>query len=230
MGSGKSANIWDALNFGFETLKSRPGMMLGFGVVLLLLEFALGGALMAVLHAIEAAPKEMRLALGVLALFVCLLMTGLAICVICGAFVPGFFTFLSRESKGEPFAFSGFFTNQRKFFSAFAAIAASLLVIAGGTLCFVVPGVVLAPVLPLSLYLVWRGNSGLQAPWKSIRLIFSNWLAALCILLAMLVAGIGIFLAFFSILVPVSLAAIWHLCEQLCDENPAPSSETPAQL
>ncbi len=232
MNSGKAVDIGAAFNFGIERLKANPGMTLGFGGAMRVLTMAFSIAIMVFVQLLVIVLAKISPMLVLLVFPLEFILFSLIYGVVFGALMPGFFNSIERDAKGEKSSFGDLFRDQSKFLNMFVAVSAAYFITMIGSMLCVLPGLVLTPILPISAYLVWKGDSGFDALKKSFSILFSNLLAGLYLLIAVIVSALGLILCVVGIIatVPIAYAAAWHLCKQLCDENPAPSSETPAQL
>lgn len=224
MGSGKPFDFGAAFNFGVERLKANPGMTLGFGGALLGASLCFGLVIGIVLFVVASALAMMKLPPGLLLLAVYPLELILIVVMqgtVVGGLVPGFFSCLEKESKGEKTSFADLYKDQSKFVNAFIATALSMVAIFVGSLLCFVPGILVSPIALISLYRVWKGDSGLEAFKKSFPILFSNFVACLCVIVCMIVSSVGVVLCFVGLIasVPVGYAAAWHLCKQICEDG-----------
>jgi hypothetical protein len=97
--------------------------------------------------------------------------------------IPGFFACVASDAQGGKSAYGDLFKCMDKFVNAFIASLLSMLAIMVGTILCIIPGILVSPVLMISLYLVWKGESGMDAFKKSFKILLDNKLAGLFIIL-----------------------------------------------
>lgn len=206
-----------AFNFGIERFKGNPGLSLSFGGAVLIIALAFGLVVMLIVQLMTLILMKISPMLVFTVLPVELLLFAVSNGVVMAAFVLPFFTCLEKESRGEKSDFLEEVKVQKHFKEAFIAAFGSYLLSSIGICLCVLPGLALMPLLPLSLYLVWKGDKGLDALKKSFRILYDNMLGGLFLLIAMIASGIGLLLCLVGVIatLSISFAAALHLCGQM---------------
>ena len=100
------------------------------------------------------------------------------------------------------------------------------LVVFIATLCCVIPGILLAPVIMLSMYHVANGeNKGIDAFKKSLGTLKESPISILWFWVLAIIGGVGIFACVIGLLftIPLSLAALYAVFRQ-ADGDPLPGT------
>jgi uncharacterized membrane protein len=222
MSAGKAIDFGAAVNFGVERLKTNLGMNLGFGGAVL----GVGIVLTVVLVVFVELATWLLAKVSSLLVFLVLPVEWVGITLIYGlifgVFMPGFFSATEKDAQGGKSSFASLYANQARFKESFIAAVLSYVAILLGSLLCVVPGILVSPVLFMSLYLVWRGETGVNAFLKSFPLLFENLRAWGYLLILGFASGLGALLCLVGMAatIPLAYAASWHVCEQLCSEPP----------
>lgn len=224
MNTGKAVDFGAAFNFGIERLKGNPGMTLGFGAAIMVIAIALGLIVGLIVQVMAFVLAKIDPSLVLLIIPVQLLLNLIITGVFCGALIPGFFTCVARDSEGEKTSFGDLYKDQSKFLNMFITVILAQIAIFIGILFCILPGIVISPIMMISMYLVWKGDNGVDAFKKSFSILFSNLLGGLYILIMSIISSLGLILCIVGIIasLPIGYAAIWHICEQLCNEPAAP--------
>lgn len=163
-----------------------------------------------------------------------LLVVLLAFSIKCLVFTPllvGYLKGIRREAEGETASVADLLSGFRNYVSVvvFGAVMGSLLAL--GFAFFVLPGLLLCPVLSMGLYYLSEdvtGSFGIDAIVRAFR----SWsvkleLMILVVLAAAFMSGILICCVGLVVTVPLGVAVVWHLCRQFADGQDAAPSANP---
>ena len=225
--SGKTVDLGAAFNFAIAKFKANPGMMLSFGGTDFLVSLILGGVVAVVGQILMVIAVKINpfLAIPVVGLQ-WIVQLALAVAITSIIIIP-FLECLGKDAAGGKSNYFDELKKQDKLKNATIAAIISFVIIIIGTCLCVIPGLLAAPILPVSLYFVWKGESGVDAVKKAFDLLRSDLMAYLSVLIFNIIAGIGLILCLVGIVasIPFGFTGIWHICEQKC--NKKPSDETP---
>jgi len=147
------------------------------------------------------------------------LVTNVSFGLLIGPMIVGYFKYLTKEASGAKPEIGDLFKGFDQFVPALVAgIVAFILIVIGSFLC-IIPGLLIAPLLPVALLLVARGEKdGIQALQKGWAFLKPNLLmAAVSMVVIQIIGQIGIFACFVGLLVtgPIAMIASWHLATQI---------------
>jgi hypothetical protein len=220
MGNSKM-DFKEAFNFALERFKGNPKLSLSFGGANLILGLAFFLVVMLAVQVLALIIANVRPGLSFVVLPVELLLFSLANGLALAVLTPAFFSCIEKEGRGESSDFAEALKDQSRFKEWFITAFLSCLICSIGFMLCVLPGLAMAPVIPLSLYLVWKGDKGFDAFKRSFGLLYGNMKGGLFLLGAMAISAVGVILCLFGLVVsiPLGFAAALHLCEQMMKEE-----------
>ena len=136
-----------------------------------------------------------------------------------GPMFVGYYKYFAKEESGGKPEIGDLFKGFDHFVPAFVAGIVGFILIAIGNMLCLIPGLLIAPLLPVALVLVVRGETdGIQALKKGWTLLKPNLLmAAIAMLVIQIVAQLGVVACGIGLLVtgPIAMIANWHLAKQI---------------
>ena len=141
--------------------------------------------------------------------------------ILTGPMMLGYFSILLRTQAGEAGAedFSKLFEGFQRIAPAIVAGILSMLLITAGSFLCVIPGLLVAPVLPLSILFVAQGeNDGVQAIKKAFECLKANLvMGAVTMFVLCLVGMLGALACFVGVLftAPIATAGMFKLAQQM---------------
>ena len=165
-----------------------------------------------------------------------------AVGVIIGIFVSSlivapvlaaFFRDMESENKGENVQPASLINCFGSFSQTALAYFISSIIVSIGTLFCVIPGILLSPIVPMSIFFVSRGDNSRDAIKKSFDILMSNPMTILYTILFFLIASVGLLACCIGVIVtmPIAYAAFYKMMKQVLGEDGSPASpETPAQI
>jgi len=137
----------------------------------------------------------------------------------------GYMKMMEKQRNGQPIEFGDVFKGFDEFGPALVVfIIGSVIIMIGLALC-VIPGLLVAPILPVALYLVAKGQKdGVQAIKDAWRLVNAHLLiCAITMIVLTIVASLGLILCGVGFFVTLPLLNIgsYHLSRQLAGDDTA---------
>lgn len=141
-----------------------------------------------------------------------------------GPILLGFFRAVKMINEGEKpdisVLFSGFQGNQ--FLPSLIAGILCVVAISIGSMLCIIPGLLVSPLLPLSIYLILLGETdGVNAIKRSLPSLKVNLLMSVLVYLVLAIIGsLGLVLCFIGVLLtlPITLAGTYKLAEQMAPD------------
>jgi len=220
-------NLGECLSFGWERFKNNPG----FYIVWFLLSAGIQFAFSVVSQIIQsvvmvaggASGGGNESAVAFTALFVAygigFVMSLFAVIAI-APLLAGFFRGVKREYEGGQAEISELFSGYSNPVPAVVACLISFFVIALGTLCCIIPGILLGLLVPLSLcHLADGETSGVEAFKKAFGTLRKEPIIILWNIVLGIIGVLGLFACGVGILVtiPLSMAAFYAVYRQAVD-------------
>jgi len=138
-----------------------------------------------------------------------------------GPMAVGYVRMLDKSRRGEAIGPGDIFSAFDQFVPSLVAVLLGGTAVAVGTLLCVIPGLLVAPIVPVAILLIARGEAdGVNALKRGWELVKENLLmAAVTVFVLQLVASLGVLLCFVGVLVtaPVALIGMYHLSLQLSE-------------
>ena len=226
-----NVNIEKAISYAWARLKANPAFyILGLVITVLvsttLTSLVVGPLAFAslVLNIFSAKVSHLVDCLAALLLFVMK-------CLVFAPLLVGYLKGIRREAEGETASIADLFSGFRDYPSVvvFSAVMGCLLAI--GFAFFVVPGLLLCPVLSMGLYYLSEGVTGSYGIDAIIK-AFKNWsigleLFILVVLAASFLSGLVLCCVGVVLTVPLGVTAVWHLCRQFSDGQDAAPAANP---
>ena len=139
-----------------------------------------------------------------------------------GPLLLGYFHALAKSDRGESPEVGDIFSQFDKFLPSFLVALLVSIAIGIGYICCVVPGVLLAPLAPVSLYAVYMGEkdpiAAIKRGWRGFQ---DNFLmAVLTVLVLGIISSLGALACGVGILftMPMAIAGMYKLSEQMYTE------------
>jgi len=214
----ENIDIKKALDFAFGRLKANASYYI-FGFLITILAFSALTTIVVAPVAFTSKVLNFFFSKGFhwmeLVVFV---MTFAMKCLVLMPLLVGYLRGIGREARGETATFMDLFSGFSDYLSIviFSAVMGCLL-IAGFSL-FVIPGLLLCPVLSLGLYYLATGVTGTYGIDAIVK-AFKNWslrleLVILLVLCASFAAGVVVCCVGLVLTIPIGVATVWHLCNQ----------------
>ena len=131
----------------------------------------------------------------------------------------GYMKLEDKFHAGQSATFTDIFKGFDHFVPALVAFLISAVITGIGFLFCIIPGLVLMPLIPVSLYLVSQGeNDGVQAVQRAWGCLKSNWLMAMITMIVLSALGsLGIIFCFVGIFLTLPLVYIgsYHMAKEL---------------
>ncbi len=226
-------DIGQAFKFAIEKLKGNPQFYL-IGSFIFLLAAAIGGGIGVGLNFIVllfVLKNDGGMLLRLLVNFVfCLIMPFFA-CLFSAPFFLAYLKAIKKEADGGKAELGDMAAGFKDYVPAYITnLIAQMLISIGTFLCYL-PGILVSPILPLSMYHLSEGEaSPVEAVKKSIPAFTSNIPLVGFLLLFLIIGGLGIFLCVIGIIptMAISLLGCWSLCKQAYAPKAEAAPETPA--
>ncbi len=154
---------------------------------------------------------------------VCTLIIGIAsnlsFGILAGPLMVGYMRMLKKTEQGQKAEIGDLFKGFDDFVPALVAmLLGGIAVTIGMMFCFI-PGLLIAPLVPVSLYLVAIGEKdGVNALKRAWELIKGHLIgAAICVIVLMLIASLGVILCFIGIFLtlPIAYLGMYEMSKQL---------------
>jgi hypothetical protein len=154
----------------------------------------------------------------IIALLLVGILSSIGMGLLTGPLMVGYMRMLMRQEQGEATSAGDVFKGFDDFVPGLiVGLLGSLIVSAGYAFC-VIPGILLAPIMPFALYLVAAGEKdGVAALKRAFELVQANLVpAAVCSFVLSLVAGLGVLGCFVGLLVtaPIAVIGTFHMARQ----------------
>lgn len=159
--------------------------------------------------------------------FIGLLVTCLAMAPVLAAF----FRDMESENRGENVQPASLINCFGTFTQAAVANLVSSIIVGIGLLCCIIPGILLSPMITISIFFVARGDNAMDAVKKSFNIIKTNPMTILYTIVFFLIATVVGLLACcvgIIITVPMAYAAIYMMMKQILGEDASPASSKTA--
>jgi uncharacterized membrane protein len=178
----------------------------------------IGGALTKGISTFKANPV-----FHILSFVIVVVVSGAAFGLLTGPMLVGYFKTFAKEDSGAKPEIGDLFKGFDEFVPALlAAILGGILINIGFILC-IIPGLLIAAILPLSLLLIARGEQdGIQALQKGWALLKPNLLmAAIAMIIIQIIGALGVIACGIGLLItgPIAAIATWQLCQQLAGNS-----------
>lgn len=135
----------------------------------------------------------------------------------------GYMKLMGKIRAGEPATFTDIFQGFDHFVPALVAFLITAVITGIGFVFCIIPGLVLMPLIPVSLYLVAQGEKdGVQAVKRAWACLKSNLLMAMITMILLSALGsIGIIFCFIGVFLTMPLAYIgwYHMARELVGED-----------
>lgn len=169
----------------------------------------------------------------IIVFIVFVLVTNFTFGLLIGPMMVGYFKYIAKEDAGGKAEIGDLFKGFENFVPALVAGIVGIIVIMIGTFLCIIPGLLIAPLLPVAMLLVARGETdGIQALQKGWAFLKPNLLmAAIAMLVIQIVGQIGVIACFVGLLItaPIAMIASFHLAKQLIgDANDVVPAAQPA--
>lgn len=153
---------------------------------------------------------------------------GAAFGLLQGPMIVGYFKALEKEDRGEKPEIGDIFKGFDAFVPALVAALVSGIIIGIGTMLCIIPGLLLMPLFPLSLYFVAKGEKdGIKALQRAWPLVKANLVAAaLAAFVVGIVGSLGLILCFVGIFLtmPITMIGYYIIAKQLAEDTAAGDS------
>jgi hypothetical protein len=209
-----SINIGECLSYGYGALKRNIGFHLVAGLLFVLIY--VGANLLTQALRIGMADQPL------VKVFFWLMQTLLGLAVT-SCFLLGYYHALSKVDAGEEPEIGDLFSQLDKLLPALLTSVMYLILSAIGFVCCIIPGLVLMPMYPISLYLVYKGESNpisaLRRAWDGLR---GNLVMAIVTTMVLALIGSLGFVACFVgglITMPIFYAGCYKMTRQALDSN-----------
>ena len=152
------------------------------------------------------------------------LVNGLTCGLIAGPLIVGFWRGIEKDRAGGRAEIGDIFSAFDRFLPSFLVSLLGGLAAGIGSLLCIIPGLLIAPIVPIGLYLVHRGETdGLNALSRAFEILKANlWMAALTTFILYLVGSLGVLLCYVGMLasMPITLGGLFTMAQQ-AERNPA---------
>lgn len=160
-----------------------------------------------------------NLGFHVVAIVIFVVLNGMSAGVLAGPILLGYFKALEKADSGQAPEIGDLFSRFDKFVPAFLVSLFCGILTAIGYFIFIVPGLLIAPLLPAALTIVDRGeNDGIEAVKKAWACLQPNILmAAVAILVLGIIGSIGALACGFGMIftAPIAIAGMYKLGQQM---------------
>lgn len=151
--------------------------------------------------------------------------------LLAGPMMVGFMRGLMKEDRGQPAEIGDLFSGFSDFVPALiGALLGGVAVAIGYFLC-IVPGLIIAPILPLTMYQIAAGEKdGIAALKKSWELIQKNMVGlALTMFVVALVGGLGSIACGIGVLatIPIAMAGLYKMAQTTVGTPTSPQGAAP---
>jgi len=222
--------------FAIDRIKANPAFYIVAGLLTVLLpfiiSFGLGLIVGFVIAGISSALKiDLRVA-NILAQIIASFLNILVTCLVMAPVLAAFLREMESENKGEnvqPASLMDCFGTYTQ--SAIAYFISSVIVGIGFLLC-IIPGILLSPIVMMSIFFVARGDSAMDSIRKSYEIIKSNPVTILYTILFYLIASVAGLLACcigLIVTIPMANTAFYKMMKQLLGENETSSPASPEE-
>jgi len=141
--------------------------------------------------------------------------------LLAGPMAVGYVRMLDKSRRGEAIGPGDLFAAFDQFVPALVAVLLGGVAVAVGSMLCIVPGLLVAPVVPVAVFLVARGEGdGVNALKRAWEMVKGNLvMAAVTLFVLQLVGSLGLILCFVGVLVtaPIALIGAYHLSVQLAE-------------
>ncbi len=143
--------------------------------------------------------------------------------ILLGPLWVGYLKMVKIDDEGGRAKIGDLFKGFDDFIPALVAGIVSSLIIFAGTILCIIPGIIVAPILPISLYLVANGEKdGVKAVTRAWKALSANLVQAFLGSLVLSVIGmLGFVLCCIGIVltIPITFIGNYHMAKQLTDDG-----------
>ncbi len=218
-------DIGACFNYGIEKVRQNPvfyilGFFLvaGIGIGFKLIAQGTGFIASLVLQSLIDVSKHSALTFEYIAAGI----IGLALSFFLAPFLVGYFRGIKKEYDGGKAEPLDVLLAVDVLSPSVANYAIAILLITAGFVCCIIPGIILAPLAPLTIFFLARGDlQGIDALKKAVEILKKNPVLILWNLVFGITGALGIILCFVGILVtvPISICAMYKLFRQVAGEE-----------
>jgi hypothetical protein len=183
-----------------------------------------------VTYGVDALKKNIGFQL--VAVIVLALANGFTAGILGGPLLLGYYRALAKMDAGQTPDINDLFSGFDKFIPAFLVVLLTGVLIAIGYFLCIVPGLIIAPLLPVSLCVIARGEgdaiAAIKAGWNALQP--NIVMAALTGIILSIISSLGVLACGVGILftLPIALAGTYKLSQQMLGET-APAEPADAK-
>ncbi len=174
-----------------------------------------------VTYGVDALKKNIGFQL--VAVIVLALANGFTAGILGGPLLLGYYRALAKMDAGQTPDINDLFSGFDKFIPSFLVVLLTGVLIAIGYCLCIVPGLIIAPLLPVSLCVIARGEgdaiAAIKAGWNALQP--NIVMAALTAIILSILSSLGVFACGVGILftLPIALAGTYKLSQQMLGET-----------
>ncbi len=161
---------------------------------------------------------------SIVGFLVMILVNGLTCGLIAGPLMLGFWRGIEKDRTGGRAQIGDVFSGFDRFLPSFLVSLLGGLAAGIGSLLCIIPGLLIAPIVPIGIYLIHRGETdGMQALSRGFEILKANLLmAAVTTFVLYLVGSLGVIACYVGMLatMPVAMGGLFSMAQQ-AERNPA---------
>ena len=224
--------------FAIDRIKANPVFYIVAGLLTVLLPGAISLGLGLIVGLVIGKISgilniDFRL-VNILAQIVGTIINVLVTCLVMAPVLAAFFRDMESENKGENVQPGSLINCFGTYTQAAVAYLISSVIVGIGLLLCIIPGLLLSPIVMMSLFFVSRGDSAMDAIKKSFDILKSNPMTILYTIVFYLIASVvGLLACCIGVIVtvPMAYAAFYKMMKQILGEDGSPANPgTQAQI